>query len=116
MLSEQLRKLRKNVGITQKNLCKTLSIAPTTYNAYEKDISEPNIDTLIKIADYFNISLDELVGRNFAKAGTELEDEVLKYIRRLSLLEQGKVLGYAKARVEAQSEIKDIKIKTGYRG
>ncbi len=116
MLSNQLKKLRKQTNITQKDFSKVLSIAPTTYNAYEKNVTEPSIDTLIKIADFFNISLDELVGRDFAQAGTEIENELLKTVKQLSLVEQAKVLGYAKARIEAQTEIKDIKVRTGYKG
>lgn len=111
-----LKFFRKQNKLTQADVAKVISVAPTTYLGYEKGTSEPSLETLCKLADLYQISLDELIGRDFAQAGTELEDEILKQVRHLSILEQGKVLGYAKARVEAQSEIKDIKIKTGYRG
>lgn len=110
------KKERKKKSYTQDEISEKLGIPKTTYCGYEQGIRKIPIEVLCNLADIYQISLDELVGRNFAKAGTELEDEILKYVRQLSLLEQGKVLGYAKARAEAQSEIKDIKIKTGYRG
>lgn len=116
MLCEQLKKIRENHGLKQNELAKILNISSATYNTYERNISFPPIETLIKIANYFNVSLDELVGRNYSKPYTTLEQDILRTVNQLSNLEQSKVLGYAKARVEAQSEIKDIKNKTGYRG
>ncbi len=111
-----LKNLRKQKKLTQSDVAKAISVAPTTYLGYEKGTSEPSIGTLCNLADFFNVSLDELVGRDFAQAGTELENELLKTVKQLSLVEQAKVLGYAKARIEAQTEIKDIKVRTGYKG
>lgn len=116
MIEENLKNLRESKGLKQKEVAQILNLSSATYNTYERGISIPPIETLCKIADYFNISLDELVGRDFAQAGTELENELLKTIKQLSLVEQAKVLGYAKARIEAQTEIKDIKVRTGYKG
>lgn len=116
MIEYQLKNLRENKGLKQKDLAQKINLSSATYNTYERGISVPPLETLCKLADFFNISLDELVGRDFAKAGTEMENEILKTVKQLSLVEQGKVLGYAKARFEAQSEIKDIKVRTGYKG
>lgn len=116
MIEENLKNLRESKGLKQKEVAQILNLSSATYNTYERGISIPPIETLCKIADYFNISLDELVGRDFAQAGTELENELLKTVKQLSLVEQAKVLGYAKARIEAQTEIKDIKVRTGYKG
>lgn len=58
-----LKELRKEKGITQKEIAKELNITDRTYGHYETGKREPTIDTLINIADYYNISIDILVGR-----------------------------------------------------
>lgn len=58
-----LKELRKEKGITQKEIADKLNITDRTYGHYETGKREPTIDTLINIADYYNISLDILVGR-----------------------------------------------------
>lgn len=58
-----LRKLRKRNKKTQKEIAEALNITSRAYGNYETGIREPSIDILIKIADYYEISLDILVGR-----------------------------------------------------
>ena len=62
---ECLKHQRELHGYTQKQLAEILGIAPRSYQRYELGEREPNIETLIKLADYLNISIDDLVGRNF---------------------------------------------------
>ena len=54
------RKLNK---LTQRQLAEQLGITQPSYIRYENGSSEPNIDTLIKIADIFDVSVDYLIGR-----------------------------------------------------
>ncbi|MCL2461370.1 MAG: helix-turn-helix domain-containing protein [Defluviitaleaceae bacterium] len=63
MLSERLKECRKNKGVTQKTVAEFLGINATSYQKYELSLREPNIDTLIKLADYFDVSTDYLLGR-----------------------------------------------------
>ncbi|MFN2363503.1 MAG: helix-turn-helix domain-containing protein [Halarsenatibacteraceae bacterium] len=63
-LSERLAELRKKNGLTLKELSEELDgIKPVTLSRYEHKRREPNIDTLLKIADYFNCSVDYLIGK-----------------------------------------------------
>lgn len=64
--NECLKYERELCGYTQKQLAEFLEITPRSYQRYESGEREPNINTLIKIANLFNISLDKLVGRNFS--------------------------------------------------
>ena len=48
-------------------LAEKLNIRRQTVSAYEREVSIPDIYTLIRIADIFSVSLDELAGRNSAK-------------------------------------------------
>jgi len=58
-----LKKLQKKGKKTIKDTAKELDIAFSTYNQYLMGYREPNIKMLIKLANYFNVSIDELVGR-----------------------------------------------------
>ena len=60
----RLRKLRKENNLRQKDLAEKLNLAQTTIANYEKNARFPNQETLNDIADYFNISLDYLLGRS----------------------------------------------------
>lgn len=57
----KLKELRKNK--TQNEIAKALGITQRTYSNYEAGNRQPDQDTLIKIADYFNVSVDYLLGR-----------------------------------------------------
>ena len=60
---EVLRNLRKERKVTQQEMADALNITQPTYNKYEKGTREPDMKTLIRIADYYGISLDLLTGR-----------------------------------------------------
>ena len=63
----KLYELRNANKITQKQLAETLGVTIRTITNYENGSREPNIATLIALADYFNVSLDYLVGRSESK-------------------------------------------------
>lgn len=60
----KLTELLKSKGITQTQLAKNLNITQQTMNSYALNKSEPNLETLCKIADFFHITVDELLGRD----------------------------------------------------
>ena len=111
-----LKQLRTAKNMTQADVGKLLNITPATYNGYEKEKYEPTIKTLCTLADFYNVSLDYLIGRDFAEVKDSNDQEILEVFRKLDISGKAKVLGYAKARLDAQAEIKDIKVRTGYRG
>lgn len=63
MLSQQLKSLRNRKKLTQSELAKIIGVARTTYAMYEQGQREPDYETLIKIADYFDVTTDQLLGR-----------------------------------------------------
>ncbi|WP_069651000.1 helix-turn-helix domain-containing protein [Caloranaerobacter ferrireducens] len=63
VLGERIKKLRKEKNITQKELAKILNIQNSTLSQYENGINEPSDEIKIKIADFFNVSIDYLLGR-----------------------------------------------------
>ncbi len=63
IFNERLTVLRNEQGITQEKLAKELGIAYRNYQRLEADGNTPNYRNLGKIADYFQVSVDWLMGR-----------------------------------------------------
>lgn len=64
-IGEELKTNRLIRNLTQKQLANATNISQQAISTYEKNQKEPTISNCIKLADYYNISLDELVGRDF---------------------------------------------------
>ena len=63
-LHERLLQLRKERGMTQKQLARQLHVARSTIAAYENGRGQPSYSVLCELADFFGVSLDYLFGRN----------------------------------------------------
>jgi len=59
----RLRDLREDSDLTQKQIADFLHIKQNTYCQYESGRRQIPLDMLIKLADYYNVTLDYLVGR-----------------------------------------------------
>ena len=59
----RLKELRDEHGLTQAELGRLLNISPSAIGMYEQGRREPSIEALIKIADYFCVTTDYLLGR-----------------------------------------------------
>ena len=60
---KNLKKLRQESGVSQQRLADVILVSQQSVNKYENKDVEPDVSTLIKIAEYFDVSLDYLVGR-----------------------------------------------------
>lgn len=67
MFSEHLLQLRKARGLKQTELASHIGISWRAYQTYERGEREPQMSTLIALADFYDISLDELVCRDWPK-------------------------------------------------
>ena len=63
MIGERLQYLRELRKVSKKKVAKALAIHETTYGKYELSVRKPDIDAVDKLADYFNVSTDYLLGR-----------------------------------------------------
>lgn len=63
----RLVQLREEANLTQKQFAAAVKISNSTINRYETGIREPDYDTLIRFADFFNVSTDYLLGRTDKK-------------------------------------------------
>lgn len=64
MFSKRLQQLRKSHKLTQDELATRLNINRGTYANYERGHRQPDFETLQKIADYFDVTTDYLLGRD----------------------------------------------------
>ena len=63
MLNIRLKELRMSHSMTQVDFAEKLSVTKQTVSNWENNNIQPSIDMLVKIADYFNVSTDYLLGR-----------------------------------------------------
>lgn len=108
-----LRELRVEKGLSQKELGNILNTAGNTITNWEKGKAEPNINTLLRLADIFNVSLDFLCGRK--EEGTVIEyyepipiskeeRELLNYYKRLNKNNKFTLIGFSRGLVESQPD------------
>jgi len=67
ILSNRLKQCRKERGLSQREVAIFCDITEKTYQNYELMTREPKLDILIRIADYYEVSLDYLTGRTDKK-------------------------------------------------
>ncbi len=85
---EKLNEMCHGANITPTALCKTLKLSTSKVTAW-KNGSNPSADSLIKISEYFGVSIDELLNVQKAKKGLEFnEEKILDVFRKLSEAEQ----------------------------
>ena len=63
-LGERLRKLRKDRKVLQQTMADELGVSLRSYQFYESGEYDPSLPNLIALADYFQVSIDYLVGRS----------------------------------------------------
>ncbi len=62
LLNERLQELRLNKNISKRELSLFLNLEQSTYGKYELGQRQPSLDTLLKLASYFEVSTDYLLG------------------------------------------------------
>lgn len=63
MLGKRIKKLRKEKNLTQVELSKIIGVTTSMVGMYETDARKPSYEVLLKIAEYFNVSTDYLLGK-----------------------------------------------------
>lgn len=81
-LGDRLKQLRKARKLTQENIADRLHISRATYAQYEINRRVPEYETLKKLADFFEESIDFLVGRDVNRTGEDLTANETEFIIR----------------------------------
>lgn len=71
----RLIKLRENKNLSQKEMASILKIPPKTYNNWELGETTPKYQSLLQLADFFNVTTDYLLGRDIDKSKVLICDE-----------------------------------------
>ena len=114
--NEVLKELRTSKNVTQAELAKAIGVSASTIGMYESGEREPNFETEEKIADYFNVSLDVLRGKeDIQKTPSQIIMEGIlsgKY-QKLTKPNQARWMSYYQALLDSQEDDKDGKIEIG---
>ena len=65
--AENLKDIRNSKSLTQRQVAVAIDVGESLYQRYEGGRGKPSFDKLIALADYFDVSLDYLVGRDYGK-------------------------------------------------
>ena len=114
-VGENLKILRKSKKISQEELSKKLNLTRSTYSGYENAAAEPSLETLLKISDFYGMSVDNLLRRDLS----ELNDSDLSRVLKMESFDlQGKNLRVLAIAVgqddEERVELVEEKAKAGY--
>ena len=64
MLGTRIKLLREELGLKQEELAKKLAVSPSAIGMYERNLREPNNELILKFANFFNVSVDYLLGKS----------------------------------------------------
>jgi transcriptional regulator with XRE-family HTH domain len=78
MLSKRLKQLRDEINLTQEELAKLLNLSRGTYAHYELGKRQPDYDTLMSIANFFEVSVDYLLGNSDSRNSNTSDEIVTK--------------------------------------
>lgn len=94
----RLKELRELKGMTQLKMAAELNLTKSTYNFWENGKVEIDFKNLIRLADYFNVSIDYLLGRDYVnKLASLSEDEnrLIENYRNCDDKNKAAILGYS---------------------
>ncbi len=106
-INERLKKLRKIKGINQEQAANKLGISLSSYQKYERDKGSvtPSLEDLSKLADFYGVSTDYLLGRN-SEEQDKFEEIASEY--DLSLLEKKILENYLKLPKDMRGNVMDF--------
>ena len=99
LFSQRLKQLREEKGVKQSQIAEILNYGSTTISNYESGRNEPCYNDLMKIADYFDVSIDYLLGYSEVKKYNykyKLSD-FYKCFEKISLSEALKIVAAKKS-------------------
>lgn len=95
-LGERLKLLREEKDLSQEEMGHSFNLKQSSFSCYENNTKQPSIDTLIKLADFFNVSIDYLVGRSDSYDPEYVADGEKPYLPAVFEVIKNKVSGLDK--------------------
>ena len=84
MFSENLKTLRKQKGFSQEELASRLHVVRQTISKWEKNLSVPDADTLIRLAEILGVSVSELLGSKIETKNGNVTNDVAEQLSRIN--------------------------------
>lgn len=81
MLNEQIRRLRKEAGFSQVAFAEKMNVSQSTIASWENGTRRPDLDAILKMAELFHVSTDDILGRQQSRAEEEIW-ELRELLRR----------------------------------
>lgn len=110
---DMLKYYREHANLSQREFAKRIGIAPATVGMYEQGNRHPDFETEEKIADFFNVSLDNLRGRD-TEAAPQLrsdEQQLLDGYNQLDQEDKAEVRGVVKGMLRNEKYIEQYREK-----
>lgn len=95
-ISFMLKKLLEERNMTQKQLASELGIPASTLGGYFQGTSEPDLETVKIIANFFNCTVDFLLGNKSKDVRSLSEDELLSLFRKMNSSQQSMFIDLGK--------------------
>lgn len=96
-LGDKIKVLLEQNDMTQRQLAEALDFTPAALGNYIRNVREPDYNTLIKIAEYFNVSVDTLLNHNYNPELSTDEETLLSLYRSMSQEQKEIYLAQGKA-------------------
>lgn len=102
----RLKDLREDCDLKQSELCEKINISKNTYVNYEQGKREPPLELIIKLANFYDVSIDYISGRTNNKKGfnksdlSKKEQRLISIFREMTSEEQGRLLERAEMIIE----------------
>ena len=103
-LAQNIKYYRKLSGLTQKELAKKLSVAPTAISAWEVGRNQPLMNNIEQMSAIFGIKKSLLLGEDFSSQAYQLDSPIQSIYDQLAPPRQGKVLTFAERQLKEQNE------------
>ena len=84
MFSENLKTLRKQKGFSQEELASRLHVVRQTISKWEKNLSVPDADTLIRLAEILEVSVSELLGSKIETENGNATNDIAEQLSRIN--------------------------------
>ncbi len=104
MIGDTLKRLRTKKGLTSEELCSKIGIKGGSYRNYERNDRKPDYDTLVKLADFYGVTTDYLLGRPTAQPPTDALERLFTE-KSFSALEEELLRKYMELPHEARQAV-----------
>ena len=96
----KIKEFREEIQYTQKELAEKIGNLQRNVSNWENGVNEPDCETILKLADTFGVSIDELFGREASSLSSSkiqsVEHNILKYVNLLSETQKYALLQFLK--------------------